>query len=61
MVHEGGMILSEVFEKFVESSPVAVMARAMMERALEPKALDALRPTLSFWLRCFSSWQTSCW
>jgi len=41
-VHEGGMILSEVFEKFVESSPVAVMARAMMERALEPKALDAL-------------------
>jgi hypothetical protein len=36
------MILSEVFEKFVESNPVAVMARAMMERALEPKALDAL-------------------
>ena len=36
------MILSEVFEKFVESSPVAVMARAMMERALEPKALAAL-------------------
>jgi len=34
------MILSEVFEKFVHSNPVAVMARAMIERALEPKALD---------------------
>lgn len=31
-----------MFEKFAESSPVAVMARALMERALEPKALDAL-------------------
>ncbi|MGH7272156.1 MAG: transposase [Polyangiaceae bacterium] len=31
-----------MFEKFAVSSPVAVMARALMERALEPKALDAL-------------------
>lgn len=31
-----------MFDKFVESNPVAVMARALMERALEPKALDAL-------------------
>ena len=31
-----------MFQKFAESSPVAVMARALMERALEPKALDAL-------------------
>ena len=31
-----------MFEKFVKSNPVAVMARALMERALEPKALDAL-------------------
>ena len=36
------MVLSKVFEKFAESSPISVMARALMERALEPKALDAL-------------------
>jgi hypothetical protein len=36
------MGLSKVFEKYVESSPVAVMTRALMECALEPKALDAL-------------------
>jgi len=36
------MVLSNVFEKFAEGSPVAVMTRALMERALEPKALDAL-------------------
>jgi hypothetical protein len=36
------MILSSVFERFSKGSPVAVMARALMERALEPKALDAL-------------------
>jgi hypothetical protein len=36
------MVLSTLFEKFVGRSPVAVMARALMERALEPKALDAL-------------------
>ena len=36
------MVLSKVFEKFAEGSPISVMARALMERALEPKALDAL-------------------
>jgi hypothetical protein len=36
------MVLSSVFERFAKGSPVAVMARALMERALEPKALDAL-------------------
>ena len=36
------MVLSDVFERFVKDSPVAVMARALMERALEPSTLDAL-------------------
>ena len=36
------MVLSRVFAKFAKSHPVAVMARALMERALEPKGLDAL-------------------
>lgn len=37
-----GVILKDAFEKFVKVHPVAVMARALMERALEPKGLDAL-------------------
>jgi len=37
-----GVIFKNVFERFVKSHPVAVMARALMERALEPKGLDAL-------------------
>lgn len=36
------MILSEVFERFAEESPVAVMARAALENALPPSAIDAL-------------------
>ncbi len=36
------MILSEVFERFVEESPVTVMARATLENALPPSALDEL-------------------
>ena len=36
------MILSEVFERFVEESPVTVMARAALENALPPTAIDAL-------------------
>lgn len=36
------MVLSSVFEKFAKAHPVAVMARALMERALEPKGVDAL-------------------
>jgi hypothetical protein len=36
------MVLSDVFEKFAKAHPVAVMARALMERALEPKSVDAL-------------------
>ena len=31
-----------MFERFVKGSPVAVMARALMERALEPSVLDGL-------------------
>jgi len=34
--------MSDVFERFVKDSPVAVMARALMGRALEPSVLDGL-------------------
>ena len=33
-------MLSPIFEKFVEKSPVSVMARGMMERVLNPEQLD---------------------
>ena len=36
------MILSKVFDRFVEETPVTVMARATIEHALPPEALDAL-------------------
>lgn len=36
------MWMAQVFDKFAKSNPVAVMARALMERALEPRMLDAL-------------------
>jgi IS4 transposase len=36
------MILSEVFERFAEESPVSVMARAVLENALTPTAVDRL-------------------
>jgi hypothetical protein len=36
------MMFSELFERFVRETPETVMARAAMERALAPEALDAL-------------------
>lgn len=36
------MIFSQLFERFVSKKPVTVMARAAMEHALAPDALDAL-------------------
>ncbi len=36
------MLLNEVFERFVEESPVSVMARAVLENALAPSAVDIL-------------------
>lgn len=36
------MILSEVFERFAEESPVTVMARAALENALPPSSVDLL-------------------
>ncbi|MEA3231860.1 MAG: IS4 family transposase [Thermodesulfobacteriota bacterium] len=33
-------MLSPIFKKFVEKSPISVMARGMMERVLNPKQLD---------------------
>jgi hypothetical protein len=36
------MILSEVFERFAEESPVTVMARAALENALPPSSIDGL-------------------
>lgn len=34
--------MSEIFERFVQKAPVAVMARGSLEYALEPKAVDEL-------------------
>lgn len=42
IVHYVSMYLAQVFERFVQKGPVGVMARAAMEHALAPKALDAL-------------------
>src|ERR1700733_7446562 len=36
------MLLSHVFERFVEQTPFAVMARSLLERTLPTEALDAL-------------------
>ena len=33
-------MLSPIFERFVDKSPISVMARGMMERALNPERLD---------------------
>jgi hypothetical protein len=42
VVHEGRMILSSAFERFVEYSPISVMTRALMESAIPPEDLDRL-------------------
>jgi IS4 transposase len=36
------MVLDDLFERFARQSPVTVMARAALEHALSPQALDAL-------------------
>src|SRR5258708_37358193 len=36
------MLLGQVFERFVEKTPFAVMARSLLERTLPPETLDAL-------------------
>jgi hypothetical protein len=36
------MVLDDIFERFVQQSPVTVMARAALEHALSPQAIDAL-------------------
>ncbi len=41
-VHHPDMILSQLFERYIEKAPISVMARAMMEAALAPEELDAL-------------------
>jgi hypothetical protein len=41
-VHDPSMMLSDVFERYVEKSPISVMARTMMEVALAPEHLDSL-------------------
>ncbi len=33
-------MLSPVFDKFIDKSPISVIARAMMERVMNPKQLD---------------------
>jgi len=36
------MVLSQVFERFIEESPVSVMVRGLMENFLSPQKLDQL-------------------
>jgi hypothetical protein len=36
------MVLGEIFERFARQSPITVMARAALEHALAPEAIDAL-------------------
>jgi hypothetical protein len=36
------MVLDHIFERFVQQSPVTVMARAALEHALDPQAVDRL-------------------
>jgi IS4 transposase len=36
------MVLDDIFQRFAEQSPVTVMARAALEHALDPRAVDAL-------------------
>src|SRR3954468_4556205 len=36
------MVLDDIFERFARQSPVTVMARAALEHALAPQAIDAL-------------------
>src|SRR3954452_25439779 len=36
------MVLDDIFERFAEQSPVTVMARAALEHALAPRAVDAI-------------------
>src|SRR3954453_1278608 len=36
------MVLDDIFERFAQQSPVTVMARAALEHALNPGAIDAL-------------------
>ncbi|HXH14470.1 MAG TPA: transposase [Alphaproteobacteria bacterium] len=43
------MILSPVFEQFIQESPLSVMARATLEHALSASALDALFEDTAEW------------
>ncbi|MEH1924323.1 hypothetical protein [Nostoc sp.] len=36
------MFLGQVFERFVKESPVSVMVRGLLEKALSPQILDEL-------------------
>ena len=37
---EVAQMLGKIFERFVEKSPVSVMARGLLERVLNPKTLN---------------------
>ena len=36
------MWMNQIFERFVEASPLTVMVRVLLEKALSPEALDEL-------------------
>jgi len=43
------MLLGEMFERFVEQSPVTVMVRGILEKVLVPEKLDELFEFCSTW------------
>ena len=38
-------MINAIFSQFVEATPITVMVRGMMERIIEPRALDELFET----------------
>ncbi|HMA96986.1 MAG TPA: hypothetical protein VKP30_30080 [Polyangiaceae bacterium] len=42
LVHYPDMILSQLFERYIDRAPISVMARTLMEAALVPEELNAL-------------------
>ena len=41
-------MLGKVFQKFIDKAPVAVMVRGVLERVLNPDALNDIYGSLSF-------------
>jgi len=46
------MVFGQVFERFIEESPVSVMVRGLMEKFLSPQKLDQLFEPIFRTLNC---------